>query len=273
MIVDTHAHVACADRERFPLAPNGATADWWERGGTVDELLSEHDANGVERVVIVQAIGAYGYDCRCAAESAADHRDRAALVVAVDMSSPDPAADLRRSLDDAAMRPVGVRLFGVGGASTDWLTDGRGASVMEVAASEGLVAVPTVLADRFTDLASLASTTPDVPLAVDHCGFPDLCELDVDRSWRQLAEVPSAHLKVTSFVLEGAVHSHGDPAPTTERLAEVFGTERLCWGSDHPQDARSDYAGKLDLARRATRTFDDAGRSAFFADTALRLFF
>jgi len=57
------------------------------------------------------------------------------------------------------------------------------------------------------------------------------------------------------------------------RLAEVFGANRLCWGSDHPQDQRHDYAGKLALARRATRAFDDASRNAFFNTTASGLFF
>ena len=272
-VVDTHTHVACA-ADRSPDAPAVDASDWWRTGGSIDELLGDLDTAGVERAVVVQAVGAYGYDCSCAAASVVAHRDRTALVVAVDMND-DPARDLTALLDDppAGATIAGVRAFGVGSVDDSWLTDGRGAALWELAAARGLVVVPCILGDRFGDLRKLVERTPGVVIAVDHCGFGDLCVGDADDNLAQLVDLPNVHLKVTSYVLEAAEAADGDAAPTLERLVERFGAQRLCWGSDHPQDRRHDYVGKLALAAHAARSVDDASRNALFATTGRRLFF
>ena len=53
-----------ATTARFPTHPTGVASDWWRHGGDVDELIGELDGAGVERCVVVQAVGAYGHDCR-----------------------------------------------------------------------------------------------------------------------------------------------------------------------------------------------------------------
>ena len=274
-IVDTHTHVAAGRDSNFPLASSDLTHEWWDAGGTAEELLAELDANGVDRVVFVQAIAAYGYDCSYAAASAAAHSERAAFVAAIEMSGPDPAADLAALCESppSGARIAGVRLFGVGGVETTWLTDGRAAAVWEYAAVHNLVIVPTIFANEFVHLRALAETQPNTRVAIDHCGFTDMVDGDGDAMLFALRDIPSIHLKVTSYVLEAAERDDGDPALLTERLADAFGVDRLCWGSDHPQDQRHDYAGKLALARHATRAFDAASRNAFFSTTGTALFF
>ena len=277
-IVDTHTHVADGQDSNFPLVSSHLTHDWWNSGGTCEELVAQLDANNVDRFVIVQAIAAYGFDCSYAAASAATHPDRAAFVAAIDMNAPDPVVDLAALATLCAAPPsgarlAGIRLFGVDGTRPIWLTDGRAASVWEYAADHNLVVVPTVFASEFDHLGALATEHPTVAVAVDHCGFIDMVEGDGEAMLFALADIPSINLKVTSYVLEAAERNDGDPAAFTERLAGAFGADRLCWGSDHPQDQRHDYAGKLGLARTATRTFDDASTTAFFNDTGTRLFF
>lgn len=274
-VIDTHTHVSCGAESPYPFAPTGVASDWWRSGGTIDELLAEADANAVDRIVVVQAVGAYGHDCSCAGASVAQHQTRAALVVSVDMTAPDPATALTQLLDapPSGARICGVRLFGVGGVDTSWLTDGRGAEVWSVAATRGITVVPTVFADRFDDLARLADAHPGTSVAIDHCGFIDMVEGGGLAYLLQLAQVRSVALKVTSYVLEAAERDEGDPAPMLERLVDAFSANRLCWGSDHPQDQRHDYAGKLALAKHAARNLDDAQRHSLFASTAERLFF
>lgn len=275
LIVDAHTHVACGPDPQFPVSPTGVTNDWWTDGQTISDLLTELDANEIDRLVLVQAIGAYGYDCSCAAASAAAHSERAAFVAAIEMSGSDPAADLVALCESppSGARIAGVRLFGVDGTQPTWLTDGRAAAVWDFATDHNLVIVPTVFANEFEHLKVLAEQSPSVSVAIDHCGFIDMVEGDGQAMLFALADIPSLHLKVTSYVLEAAERDDGDAAILIERLAEVFGAHRLCWGSDHPQDQRHDYAGKLALARHATRAFDDASRNAFFNTTASRLFF
>ena len=274
-IVDTHTHVAISDDPRFPLSASDLTSSWWTSGATIDDVLHQLDANDVHRLVLVQAVGAYGYDCSYAAASAAAHADRAAFVAAISMHADDPVAELAALCEAPPSGAViaGVRLFGVDGIEPTWLTDGRAAAVWDFAAEYNLVIVPTVFANKFKHICALAQHAPTASVAIDHCGFTDMVEGDGQAMLFALADIPSLHLKVTSYVLEAAERDDGDAAILIERLAKVFGADRLCWGSDHPQDQRHDYAGKLALARHATRSFDDASRSAFFNTTASRLFF
>lgn len=274
-ITDTHTHVAAGLDSRFPPSSSDLTREWWTSGGSAEELMAVLDANSVDRAVFVQAIAAYGYDCSYAASAAVAHCDRAAFIAAIDMYGPDPVAALT-SLCDAppsGARIAGVRLFGVGGLSPVWLTDGRAAAVWEFAAQNELVLVPTIFASEFENLLALAEQQPAALVAIDHCGFFDMVEGDSHAMLFALADVPSIHLKVTSYVLEAAERDDSDAAILTERLAQTFGATRLCWGSDHPQDQRHDYAGKLALAQKATRAFDAESKLAFFNTTGSRLFF
>jgi L-fuconolactonase len=272
VLVDAHTHVACGDDPRFPTYPTGVASDWWCHGGAVDELVGELDAAGVDRCVVVQAIGAYAHECGCAAASVAPHPGRLALVASIDMDAGDPAAALEVLADVLPVTPAGVRLFGVGGLEPMWLSDGRAAAVWDLAAELGTTLVPCLFTGHLPELAAVIEGRPQVPVALDHCAFPDMGE-GGEAAVLRLADLPEVHLKVTSYVLEMADRDEGDPAGIVERLAAAFGANRLCWGSDHPQDQRSTYAGKVALAHHATRTLDPAERDAVMAETALRLFF
>jgi len=272
VLIDAHTHVACGDDPRFPTHPTGVASDWWRHGGTVDELVGELDAAGVDHAVVVQAIGAYGHENHCAAAAVAEHPGRLALVASVDMEGDDPAAAIAVLVEGLPVRPVGIRLFGVGNIEPVWLGDGRAASVWDVAAELGTTLVPCLFSRHLPALAAVIEGRPQVPVAVDHCAFPDMGE-GGEAALLRLADLPEVHLKVSSYVLEMAERDEGDPMHIVERLVSAFGAERLCWGSDHPQDQRSTYAGKVELAHRATRGLDPAERDAVLADTARRLWF
>ncbi len=263
MIVDTHVHVACVDTVRYPRSPRGVGSDWWrsgDRGGAA--LVATIARAGVDRAVVVQAVGPYGYDCRCATDAARVDPDRLALVVAVDPESPAPGDDLRAV---ARIAPVaGVRVFSVGGAPQAWLTDGRAASVWEAAGDLGITVVPTVMPPSLAAVGALVAANPDVAVALDHAGFPELPLTD-DSPVLALAESRAVHLKVSSHLLEAAP----DPAALVGRLAAAFG-ERLCWGSDYPQTSL-DYPALLGLGRAAAARLTPAERDAFLGGTAVRL--
>ncbi|MEZ5269505.1 MAG: hypothetical protein R2789_13400 [Microthrixaceae bacterium] len=90
ILVDSHVHVAGTDEVRYPRNPTGAGSDWWRRECGVENLRQEMDSVGVQRAVVVQAVGVYGYDCTYAAEVVAADPERLSLVVAIDMAGPDP---------------------------------------------------------------------------------------------------------------------------------------------------------------------------------------
>jgi predicted TIM-barrel fold metal-dependent hydrolase len=262
--VDTHLHVACGDVGRYPRRPTGVGSSWWsEPEGEADAVLDAARSAGAA-VVVVQAVGAYGFDCACALDTVAFRPGFASLVAAPDMSTNDPVATLATVIDSPLL--TGVRLFGIGDGAP-WLDDGRIDAVMELCAERELVAVPTVFTDRLTSLRGAIDRHPDVAVALDHCAFPDMAGQAGEDALFEMADVASMRLKVSTHVL-AAWRGEGRLVPMLERLVAAFGADRLCWGSDHPQHQGLTYAEKLDLALDATASLSDDDRAKFFSGTA-----
>jgi predicted TIM-barrel fold metal-dependent hydrolase len=264
VIVDTHTHVNCTDTGRYPRSPRGVGSDWWRTddhgAGTLQAAM---DAAGVDRAVVVQAVGPYGYDCRCAIDEAARSPERLSLVVAVDLAAPAPAEALRELAAEAPL--AGIRLFGIGD-DDEWLENGSGAAMWEAAGELGVTVVPVVFPRHVARVGALVAAHPGVAVAMDHAGFPDLPLTD-DAPILGLADYPDVHLKVSSHVLEGVT----DPPALVARLAEAFGADRLCWGSDYPQTS-VDYGALVRLGQQGASGLAAQEREAFLSGTALRLF-
>jgi L-fuconolactonase len=260
VIVDAHTHIMCPDRDRYPVQPIGLGSTWWETGGDVAELTGAMDANGIDRAVIVQAMGVYQSDCRCAVDTVAADPQRFALVTGVDMDGDDPAATVRAHSELGAS---GVRLMAFQTRSSAWLADSRGAEVWAAAAETGVVIVAMGGPEQFDDLAALCASVPDARVAVDHAG--SFRERD-DAGLVRLAQTPSVHLKVTTHNLTAP-----DAREWFEGLVDAYGAERLCWGSDFPQTTMRPYSAMLELARAATVGLDDEQRARYFGGNSARL--
>jgi L-fuconolactonase len=88
----------------------------------------------------------------------------------------------------------------------------------------------------------------------------------------ELADLPNVWVKVSTPVLLSGF-GQGSPARLVEQLVERFGPTRVVWGSDFPQTAALDYAGKLALAATATAGLSPADREAVMAGNAVSLWF
>lgn len=268
VIVDSHTHVASPDTKRFPMRPQGFGSDWWRTAGGSAQVLDAMDAAGVDLAVVVQAVGPYGFDCACAIDAVQEHGDRFRFVGAVDTAGPDPVAALARLADTGLLR--GVRLFGVGATEATWLTDGTGRDLWDAAADLGTTIIATVFDRHLADLRTLVEQRPDVRVALDHCGFPDVTggpPFAAAAGLFALADLRPLHLKATTHLL----HEGADPADVMDALVGAFGADRVAWGSDFPQTTELDYPGMVDLARRAVRRLPNDAQNAVLGGTAARL--
>ena len=270
-VVDAHVHVASADRARYPLAPSGVGSAWFgaDDVGTPD-LLRSMDGAGVARAVVVQAVGAYGYDCAYAIDSVRGCPDRLALVGSVDMDAARPDLALVELAEASGELLRSVRVFGVHGHDPLWLSDGRAADVWAVAAELGLSVVPVLFPGALDRLGEVVAGCPGVPVALDHCGFVDFAGGDpfpAAEPLFALAALPAVRVKVSTHVLEHAERA-GDPADLVDRLAATFGADRMTWGSDHPQTTGSTYREMLAMGTRAARRLSPSERARFLGGTA-----
>ena len=274
-ILDTHIHIASDDVDRYPRQPTGVGSDWWLRGGfDAEALLRSMDECGVAGGMFVQPVGLYGYDNSYTIDAAADHADRVRAVICVDMDGDDAPGEIVRLGRSAAV--TGVRMFGVGGRSA-WIDKpDAGAAAFEAAATAGLVAVLTVFSAQLTTLKPLIDRFPNVPVAIDHCGFPDLDGgvADAGQALFDAVSSPNVSLKVSTHLLRAAMETQDltDPADLVDQLAEHFGAARLMWGSDYPQSPRG-YDEMVDLGRRSCRRLSAADQAAYLGASARALFF
>jgi L-fuconolactonase len=272
VIVDTHVHVIAADHDRYPLDPTSVDTGWVRQAPvTVEEYADLMDDAGVGRAVLVQAYGAYGHDNGYVVDAAASRPDRFASVVIIDMDH-DPAGTLRAIAEHD--RVGGVRLFAIANAMAARLDDPRTFPVWEVAAELDLRVVVALLAPQLPQLEVLLRRFPEVPVALDHCGFPDVAggpPYPGAARLFELASLPNLNLKVTCNLLGDVVAVGGDPRDLVERLAAAFGAERLLWGSDFSHTHDRPYSALVELGRFACSRLASAEQRAFLGENALRL--
>jgi predicted TIM-barrel fold metal-dependent hydrolase len=269
-IIDTHTHVVSPDEARYPRLGTGpASSVAWLTEQPVDAacLLADLDAGGVHGAVVVQPHGAYAYDNRYVAEARRLAPDRLVAVSIIDVAAPDRLEALRRW---AAAGMGGTRLFNIPPADPPWLGAEAGAAVVEEARALGVRLGVCVLPSDLHRVEALLLQAGDVPVALDHCGFADVRDLrsPTGQALVRLARFPGIRCKVTTTLLHGA---GGDPRDLLEGLCEVFGADRLMWGSDYPQHHERPYPELVDEARHACSRLSPDEQAAYLGGTALAL--
>ncbi|MEZ4279094.1 MAG: amidohydrolase family protein [Myxococcota bacterium] len=267
MIVDSHVHVIAPDLARYPFTPRALSGQWYIDGPcSAEELLVQMDACGVDRAILVQAVGAYTFDNAYAADAARAHPARFVSAACIDPLADDAIGTLESWIRDAGMQ--GVRIFAVSRTDETWLDDPRTFPVWERAAELGAHLIVTIMNHQLPALLGFLDAFRDVPVSLDHCAFPDPTS---PASLFALARYPKLHLKVTTHVLDATIEQAGEALPFVRQLVDAFGAERLMWGSDFCQIQGRRYAELVALGRSAFDGLPAAERAACLGGTAARL--
>ena len=261
-MIDAHLHVvdaaACAD----DLTGN-PNVRWWEQVDSSPAAVSARvRAAGVSGGVLVQAVGAHGYDNSLVVEAARSLGDDWRAMAAVGRRSEDPVSLLEGA---AAQGASGLRLFSI---PDPWLHDDLAVDLLHRCRDLGVGASVCCLPDELSAVVRLAASAPDCEIAVDHCGFTAVG--GDDRALVGLAGCGNLVVKLSSWVFEAAAVG---PRSVVSRLFGLFGAGRVVWGSDHPQVRDRAYRELVALAVDATCGLDPATRAAVLGRTAARLWF
>jgi L-fuconolactonase len=131
----------------------------------------------------------------------------------------------------------------------------------------------TILSHQLPELRAMLERFPEVSVALDHCGFPDLRggpPYAKAEDLFGLAALPNVSLKVSGHLLKHA-EAAGDHRDLVDQLSAAFGADRLLWGSDYPQTHDRSYAALVELGRGACSRLPLADQYAFLGENALRL--
>ncbi|HEY2303138.1 MAG TPA: amidohydrolase family protein [Acidimicrobiales bacterium] len=274
-VVDTHTHVVSDDHSRYPLTPpEGLPRMSWfeEHPVTAEQLVEALDAGGVAGAVVVQAKGAYGFDNSYAADAQALAPGRLVSASIIDMESPNRLDQLNYWAADRGM--LGTRLFDIPTSSPSWLNDPATATVLNRARDLGIRISLCVLEGAIPLVGELLDLAPDIPMALDHCGFADMSGPPPYAAAAPLFALnrhANLRLKVTTTQLAPGQAEVGDPRDVLEHLCEVFGAERLMWGSDYPQHHSEPYPEIVALAHHACSRLSPTEQARFLSGTAVEL--
>ncbi len=267
MIVDSHVHVIAPDLARYPFTPRPLSGQWYIDGPcSADELLVQMDASGVDRAILVQAVGAYSFDNAYAAAAARAHPARFVSAACVDPLADGAMETLESWIRGEGMQ--GVRIFAVSRTDETWLADPQTFRLWERAIALGAHLIVTIMNHQLPALNRFLEAFRDAPISLDHCAFPDPA---APQSLFALARHPNLHLKVTTHVLDAALEHAGSAQPFVGRLVDAFGADRLMWGSDFCQIQGRRYAELVALGRSAFEGLPQAERDTCLGGTAGRL--
>ncbi len=237
VIVDSHQHFWDPEKGAYPwLVPEYGPI---YRAFSPSELEPQLVAAGIDRTVLVQAANSYADTDSMLAQAAA-YDWIGAVVGWVPLEDP---AESARVLDETyTANPwfKGIRHLNHEEADPDWLVRPAVIDGLRVLQDRGLVyEVVAVYPLHLPHVPALAGACPDLAIVIDHLAKPPIASGDYD-GWkadlRAAAELPNVHAKVSGLntAADWGSWSAADLVEPVGFALEVFGPERLMFGSDWP---------------------------------------
>jgi len=280
-IYDTHAHVFSSDIARYPVTPGTIrqTPEQVIAKITANplpgvKLLELFDGAGATGGAAVQYSAVYKTDNSYLLDAAAESGGRLAAVIILNARDAETPARLRDLVENRGT--TGLRLSGpiADDGSMDWLDGPEALRTWEEADRLHLTMVVMWQQDvpdarGFARLVALHDRFPNVRIAIDHFGWAYAATLTPQHL--TLVDKPRIFFKLTSINFRVFGRDGIDAARFLRDAVDIYGAERIMWGSDVGNTPLS-YTQMTDDARNAAALLDDAERRAFLHDSGRALF-
>lgn len=292
-IIDAHHHVWDLERNRYPwLEPDAMVPHRYgdytsiKRTYLADDFLRDIDGQGVVATVYMEA----EWD-------PADPQGETAYIESVHAETGVPGAMVAQAwldADDAdevltrqAASPLvrSVRHKPGGPTSPAEVTQGRRSLMSDPKWREGYarLAAYGLHFDLQTpwwnlpEAASLVEAYPETTLVINHSGVILDRKPETMAGWeaalREIAGAPNVVIKASGLCVEGQPWTVDLNRAAILTMVEVFGPERVMFGSNFPVDGMFvDYPTMLDTYREVLKDLPAAAQSAIFHDTAARVY-
>ncbi|MBM0274939.1 amidohydrolase family protein [Micromonospora tarensis] len=237
-IVDAHHHLWVRARHPQPwIDPSTMAAI--DRDFTLVELAPETRAVGVTQTVVVQSVAVRSETSELLGV-AADDPLVAGVVGWVDLTARDVAERLDRLREArGGAWLVGIRHLVQSEPDPGYLDRPDVRRGIAAVGAAGLAFDLLVRHQQLPAATRLVRDLPQVRFVLDHLGKPPLGRADLG-DWpgdlRALAAEPNTTAKLSGLVTEvsGAPWTPADLRPAVEHALDVFGPDRLMYGSDWP---------------------------------------
>lgn len=234
MIVDAHQHFWQPGRFDYPWMTSDLGILY--RDYMPADLEPELIKNNVTQTVLVQASNSMA-ESRWLLSLADEVEFIAGVVGWVDL----PSAGIEAQLEELSAHPKfkGVRHLVESEPADDWLVQPAVLRGLQRLAAYGLSYDLLVHTRHLRHARTVAETCPELRLVIDHLAKPPIANRGFDEWSREiepLAAFPNVWCKLSGLVTEANWQSWktDDLRPYVEHVVELFGPERLMFGSDHP---------------------------------------
>ena len=280
-VIDAHHHLW------DPARPG---AEWLQddslhainRAYGLRDLREVTERNGVDATVLVQTLADLDESIEFCA--IADRSDGlvAGVVGWVDLTLGDRVGE---QIDRLQSAPGGDRLVGIrhlvqSEADRDWLRRDDVVAGMAAVGRAGLVYDLLVLTTQLASAIALVTELVEVSFVLDHAAKPPFrADAETWSAWRSgvadLAAHPNVACKLSGLATEAdwATWDANTLRPAADHVLDVFGVERVLFGSDWPVcELAGTYDEILAAARDLTASCSEAERALIFGDNARRVY-
>lgn len=280
-VVDAHHHLWDPDRPGSEWLADPALAAIRRRYGLA-ELEAVVRPWGVAATVLVQTLPELDETIEFCGLAESSRGLVAGVVGWVDLTL---GAGVSAQIEQLRSVPGGDRLVGIrhlvqSEADREWLRRPDVTAGVAVVGRAGLVYDLLVLTDQLASAAAITGALDEVSFVLDHAAKPPFRgSTDEWDSWRsgitQLATRPNVSCKLSGLATEADWESWTDAtlAPAVEHVLDVFGPDRVMFGSDWPV---CELAGRYDeivsAASALTASCTAAERCDIFGVTARRVY-
>lgn len=161
-----------------------------------------------------------------------------------------------------------------------WILQPAVQPALEAISQLGLVFDALIRPVHLPHILELAKRYPNLSIVMDHCAKPDIA-LGLEVAWQPwtngmaaLAELPNLSCKLSGLLTEAGESPKLDTCkPWTEYVLNVFGSERVMWGSDWPVlELASGYAEWLEMSFSYTESYTKNQKEDIFGNNAIRIY-
>ena len=276
MLIDAHQHFWRLS-ERAGYWPPAELAAIYRDFAPADlePLLRQ---NGVRGTVLVQTLPTVA-DTEWMLDLAATNDFILGVVGWVDLESPAAAATIARLAQNPKLKGLRPMLQDLPDAH--WIENPALDAAIKAMIEHRLAFDALVLPCHLEPLRKFAERHPNLPLVIDHAAKPLIAQ-GLSEPWlselRRLAALPQVCCKLSGLLTEAGL-PHASPAgqktvaPYAEAIIDLFGADRLIWGSDWPVvRLASDYAAWLAITRALLAGLPAEHLAAVLGGNALRFY-
>jgi len=272
MIVDAHQHF---------WDPARGDYGWLTPDNPIHRLFSADDLQplmaqaGVDATIIVQAAPTLA-ESDYMLDIARNTPWILGVVGWIDLEAADAVKEVQRRAGDPLF--LGVRPMLQDLADPNWILQAKLAPVLNAVATEGLVFDALILPDQIAVITELAKRHPQLSIVLDHAAKPQFGDADAMAKWvseiEKLAVLPNVTCKVSGLLTElKAGGSRDDIVRAVGVLFDLFGRERLLWGSDWPVlTLAGNYQDWFELVRETVMAKDSGAVDAIMGGNTLRIY-